>query len=99
VSKTKWVSTFGELVPYLKTLHDGVAIVYPTGIRPFMDNRGWLYFRTSPKDTRGYWIILSGRSGAAVSGWVARNHHLHGLVESIIMNVGGCWWNITESER
>jgi hypothetical protein len=54
-------------------------------------------FATEP--TRGYWIIPSGRSGAAVSGWVARNHHLHGLVESIIMNVGGCWWNITESER
>jgi hypothetical protein len=62
------------------------------------DNRGWLYFRTSPKEARGHWVIPSSRSGAAVSGWVVHNHHLNGLVESILMNVGGYWWNGKESE-
>jgi hypothetical protein len=64
-----------------------------------MANRGWFYCRTSPQDTRGSWIIPSGRSEAAVSGWVARNHHRHGLVASISMTVGGCWGHITERER
>src|ERR671924_2303671 len=95
---TKRVSTYGKGSPcHVISCIPGRNEPRSTGQRPrpmvgFIpkDDRGWRFAHASPKDVRGKPGLPSDRSGYREErDGLRKNRHLHDLVESITMNVGG----------
>ena len=98
--QTTWISTYGEVVPCLKTLPDGTASVGVNFVAVSLTLRCSLMLVNCKWMTWTNLTYSTYHSGAGICGdRLADNHRLHDFVESINRNMGELTGDVKESER